>query len=103
MSHIWLIKFSNIHCIANLLAGLKMYQEEPVVWIIDAVLEDIRYGLEVNSPQMNQRRVSVIKFLGELYNYQLIESNVIFRTLYTLMTFGYDQYGNIVINVVALF
>ena len=45
----------------------------------DGVLEDIRLGLEVNSPKMNQRRVSMMKYLGELYNYRLIESSVVFK------------------------
>ena len=44
---------------------------------------------------MNQRRMAVIKFLGELYTYQLIEANVIFRTLYTLLTFGYNSQGTV--------
>ena len=47
--------------------------------VADGVLEDIRLGLEVNSPKMNQRRVSMMKYLGELYNYRLIESSVVFK------------------------
>ena len=42
---------------------------------------------------MNQRRVSGVKFLGELYSYQLVESNVIFRTLYLLIQFGCNADG----------
>lgn len=60
---------------------------------MDGVLEDIRVGLELNFPKLNQRRVSTLKFLGELYNYQLVESNVIFRTLYMLLSFGANPDG----------
>lgn len=61
--------------------------------MVDGVLEDVRLGLELNIPKMNQRRVSTVKFLGELYNFQLIESNVVFRTLYMILSFGANPDG----------
>lgn len=45
-------------------------------------------GLELNHPKFNQRRMSCVKFLGELYNYRMVESSVVFKTLYSLITFG---------------
>ena len=64
-----------------------------MIRVVDAVMEDIRLGLEINIPKLNQRRVSSIKFVGELYTYQLVESNVIFRTLYLLLQFGANPDG----------
>ena len=55
---------------------------------MDGVLEDIRLQLEVVDPKFNQRRISVAKFLGELYNYRLIDSGVIFKVLYLFISFG---------------
>lgn len=49
--------------------------------------------METNLQKMNQRRVSCVKFLGELYNYRLVESRVIFSTLYSFITFGNNQEG----------
>lgn len=49
--------------------------------VVDGILEDIRLGMEVNEPKLNQRRVAVIKYLGELYNYRVIESSVIFKVI----------------------
>lgn len=57
-----------------------------MIRVIDAVLEDIRLGLEL--PVVNQRRISSVKFLGELYNYQLIDAALIFRVLYLFIQFG---------------
>lgn len=85
-SNIWKVKYNNIDCVANLLAGLAVYQEDVVIRVIDAVLEDIRLGLEL--PVVNQRRISSVKFLGELYNYQLIDAALIFRVLYLFISFG---------------
>lgn len=71
-----------------------------MIRVVDGVLEDIRLGLELNLPKMNQRRVSSIKFVGELYTYQLLESNVIFRTLYLLLQFASSPDGKVVSDVV---
>ena len=43
---------------------------------------------QVNHPKYNQQRVSSVRYLGELYNYRMVESQVIFHTLYSLITFA---------------
>uniref|UniRef100_H3B878 Regulator of nonsense transcripts 2 n=1 Tax=Latimeria chalumnae TaxID=7897 RepID=H3B878_LATCH len=50
-------------------------------------------GPKVNQPKFNQRRISSVKFLGELYNYRMVESAVIFRTLYSFISFGVNTDG----------
>ncbi|CAH0546674.1 unnamed protein product [Brassicogethes aeneus] len=88
------LKYFNIRCLANLLAGLVAYQEEVGTRVVDGVLEDIRLGMEVNLPKFNQRRVAHIKFLGELYNYRMVESSDVFKVLYSLITFGVSMDPN---------
>ena len=64
---------SNFLCcryVASLLAGLVQYHDWLVTDIIDAVLEDIKLGMEINNPKYNQRRTAMVKFLGEMYNYR---------------------------------
>nr|CAB3267522.1 regulator of nonsense transcripts 2-like [Phallusia mammillata] len=84
----WSIKFNNVHCLASLVAGLVSYRDDVGHIVVDDVLEDIRVGMEINHPRYNQRRVSSVKFLGELYNYRMLESSVIFNVLYSFITFG---------------
>uniref|UniRef100_A0A3B4BTK7 Regulator of nonsense transcripts 2 n=1 Tax=Pygocentrus nattereri TaxID=42514 RepID=A0A3B4BTK7_PYGNA len=93
MVNIWNVKYNSIHCVANLLAGLVAYQEDVGIHVVDGVLEDIRLGMEVNQPKFNQRRISSAKFLGELYNYRMVESAVIFRTLFSFISFGVSTDG----------
>lgn len=93
MINIWNVKYNSIHCVANLLAGLVLYQEDVGIHVVDGVLEDIRLGMEVNQPKFNQRRISSAKFLGELYNYRMVESAVIFRTLFSFISFGVNSDG----------
>ncbi|KAL7867602.1 hypothetical protein SRHO_G00089860 [Serrasalmus rhombeus] len=94
MVNIWNVKYNSIHCVANLLAGLVAYQEDVGIHVVDGVLEDIRLGMEVNQPKFNQRRISSAKFLGELYNYRMVESAVIFRTLFSFISFGVSTDGS---------
>ncbi|XP_051544359.1 regulator of nonsense transcripts 2-like [Myxocyprinus asiaticus] len=94
MVNIWNVKYNSIHCVANLLAGLVAYQEDVGIHVVDGVLEDIRLGMEVNQPKFNQRRISSVKFLGELYNYRMVESAVIFRTLFSFISFGVNTDGS---------
>lgn len=52
------------------------------------VLEEIRVGLELNDLGMQQQRLAHMRLLGELYNYEQLESSVIFDTLYLILIFG---------------
>jgi len=90
---VWNVKYNSIHCAANLLAGIVQYHEDVGLYVVDGILEEIRLGMETNLQKMNQRRMSCVKFLGELYNYRLVESRVIFSTLYSFITFGNNQEG----------
>lgn len=90
---VWNVKYNSVHCAANLLAGVVQYHEEVGLYVVDGILEEIRLGMETNLQKMNQRRVSCVKFLGELYNYRQVESRVIFTTLYSFITFGNNQEG----------
>lgn len=82
-------KYGQIHLIASLTAGLSRYHDEFAVAIVDEVLEEIRLGLELNDYGMQQRRLAHMRFLGELYNYEHVDSSVIFDTLYLILVFGH--------------
>ncbi|XP_063230825.1 regulator of nonsense transcripts 2-like [Bacillus rossius redtenbacheri] len=88
LTHAFNVKYYNIRCLANLVAGLVTYQELVGTQVVDGVMEDIRLGMEINQVKYNQRRVAMVKYLGELYNYRMVESGDIFKVLYSLITFG---------------
>lgn len=88
---VWKVKFSNVHLFAVLLKELNRYHPEFVVSVIDDVLENVRLGMEVNNFKYNQQRVATVKYLGELFNYRLVDSGVIFNTLWSLVTFGHRK------------
>nr|XP_023905779.1 regulator of nonsense transcripts UPF2 isoform X1 [Quercus suber]XP_023905780.1 regulator of nonsense transcripts UPF2 isoform X2 [Quercus suber] len=82
-------KYGQIHLIASLTAGLSRYHDEFAIAVVDEVLEEIRLGLELNDYGMQQRRIAHMRFLGELYNYEHVDSSVIFETLYLILVFGH--------------
>ncbi|KAF8702747.1 hypothetical protein HU200_032577 [Digitaria exilis] len=82
-------KYSQVHLIALLTAGLSHYHHDFAVTVVDEVLEEIRVGLELNNYAMQQQRLAHMRFLGELYNYEYIDSSVVFETLYLLISFGH--------------
>ncbi|KAK0629756.1 armadillo-type protein [Bombardia bombarda] len=83
------IKYGNIHLLAILLSALYRYHADFVIGVIDHVIESICFGLEQNDFKFNQRRVAEVKYLGELYNYRMLEHPVVFDTMYKIMTFGH--------------
>ncbi|KAF2581924.1 hypothetical protein F2Q68_00001683 [Brassica cretica] len=82
-------KYGQIHLIASLTSGLSRHHEEFAVAIVDEVLEEIRVGLELNEYGAQQKRLAHMRFLGELYNYEHVDSSVIFETLYLTLSYGH--------------
>ena len=87
------VKHSNIHLLAALAGSLYRYHQGFVISIIDNIVEHITVGLEQNDFRFNQRRISEVKYLGELYNYKMVDSPVIFDTLYRIVTFGHGEHS----------
>ncbi|KAI6090074.1 ARM repeat-containing protein [Hypoxylon rubiginosum] len=83
------VKYGSIHILAILLSAIYRYHPDFTVTVIDNVVESVIFGLEQNDFKFNQRRIAEVKYLGELYNYRMLEHPVIFETMYKIMTFGY--------------
>ncbi|PTD13453.1 Regulator of nonsense transcripts 2 [Fusarium culmorum] len=83
------VKYGSVHLLGILLSALYRYHPDFVVKVIDNVIESMTFGLEQNDYRFYQRRIAEVKYLGELYNYRMLEHPVIFDTMYKIMTFGY--------------
>jgi regulator of nonsense transcripts 2 len=83
------IKYSNIHLLAVILGALHRYHQSFTVSVLDDVLEHITVGLETNDFKQNQKRIAEVKYLGELYVYRMVDSALIFETLYHMVNFGH--------------
>lgn len=88
LTEAWNVTYPMISDLACLVAAFVDYDDSIGTRVVDGVMEDIRIGLETNLVKFNQRRIAMIKYFGELYNYRLIESNDVFKVLYSLVSFG---------------
>ena len=91
---VWKIKYSNVHLFAVLLHDLARHHPTFSVEVVDDVLENVRADLEVNTFKDNQHRIATVKYLGEMYNYRIVDSRVIFDTLWMLVTFGHSGFSH---------
>jgi regulator of nonsense transcripts 2 len=84
------VKFYNIRYLAALLAALNKDHQWITIAVVDGVVEDILLMMEINEVQFNQRRIPMIRYFGELYNYRLSDSSIVLKILYTLITYGVE-------------
>jgi regulator of nonsense transcripts 2 len=85
------VKYGSIHILAILLSAIYRYHPTFTLMVIDRVLDAVAFGLEQNDFKYNQRRIAEIKYLGELYNYRMLEHPVIFEVMYKILTFGHGK------------
>ncbi|KAI1325522.1 MIF4G domain-containing protein [Xylariaceae sp. FL0255] len=83
------VKYGSIHILAILLSAIYRYHPDFALGVIDRVIDSVVSGLEQNDFNFNQRRIAEIKYLGELYNYRMLEHPVIFEIMYKILTFGH--------------
>jgi regulator of nonsense transcripts 2 len=88
LANVYNVKYGCIGELASVASGLNKYHSIGVP-LVDSVLEEVRVGLEMNDVTQRQRRIAYIKYLAELYTYQMFQDQVIFDTLYLMMTFGH--------------
>jgi regulator of nonsense transcripts 2 len=74
----WKVKFPNIRTLAGVVAELTLYQEF--------------VGHRIS--KFNQRRVSMAKYLAELYNYRMVESSVVFKVFIIIVLFFLSNQKN---------
>jgi regulator of nonsense transcripts 2 len=84
------IRFGNIYLLAMLLAALYRFHTSFAITVLDEILERVTVGLETNDFKFNQRRIAEVKYLGELYMYRIVDSTLIFDTLYKVLNYGHE-------------
>ena len=87
------IRFGNIYLLSMMLAALYRFHTGFAITVLDELLERVTVGLEVNDFKYNQRRIAEAKYLGELYMYRVVDSTLIFDTLYKILNYGHANYA----------
>lgn len=80
--------YENLYLVASFLSGLCKYRDTFVIEVIDTLFEHIQCTIERNDFREMPLRVRQVKLLGELYNYRLVDSQLIFDALYQFIGFS---------------
>lgn len=78
-------RFNDMECIAIVVAALRQKRRNFVVLFLDHIFEQVVRGIEENDFKDAQRRVSLMKFLAECFNYKVIHTDTLFTLLYKLI------------------
>ncbi|KRX39753.1 Regulator of nonsense transcripts 2, partial [Trichinella murrelli] len=87
----WLLRAQYFNCIASVLCGIAEFYPIVGVRVADNVLEIFRSSLESDSMLNQQQRMSLCMYMGELYNYKLINTSAYFNSLYLLLTLNVES------------
>jgi len=49
------------------------------VYVLDSVLEFLRLSLELNAPALQQRALTTVAYLGQLFNYNVTNTATLFK------------------------
>lgn len=62
-----------------------------VTEILEQVFEEILRAIERNDFKESQRRITLIKFVAEAYNYKLILTDTLFDLMYRLINYDIEE------------
>ncbi|CAD8121515.1 unnamed protein product [Paramecium sonneborni] len=82
-------RYSSLSFVACLLAALKDKYPDITGQVVDCLLDEILCGLEDNNINKRQRRITITKMIGELYTYNIIDKELLFKLLYLIIEFGH--------------
>ncbi|KAI6216020.1 hypothetical protein M3Y94_00454100 [Aphelenchoides besseyi] len=88
------VPFVQIERLAKLVGNLTDYQPWVGIYVVDDVLEFIRTALELNDNSLYQRLFSSVVYIGQLFNYTICGTAVIFKVMYQLISFNINAAGN---------
>jgi len=58
---------------------------------MDQIFEELDRSFERNDFKESQRRVALIRFIGECYNYRVLRTNTLFDILYRLVNINWNM------------
>jgi regulator of nonsense transcripts 2 len=70
---------------ASVVAGLSRFYENIAIHLVDQLIDEILCGLQHAPVFGQQRSIANVRFIGELYNYEVINSRMVFFVLWSLL------------------
>jgi regulator of nonsense transcripts 2 len=83
------MKYSNVSLVTDCLSGLSKYHPNLLVRLVDVIFEELSRGFDAPHHREQQRLISYVRLLGELFNFSALTSSAIFDLLYFILSYGY--------------
>lgn len=100
LTRVWKLRDAAVPAVAVLVAGLARHHPDFTTELIDGLLEEVHFAMELNDPTWAQRRTSTLRLVGELYNVGALGADVVVGVLSGLLSVGHP-YGIARIGVPA--
>lgn len=84
-------KYTSIGVLADFLAGIYRYRPNIIVKLVDSLYEEIFRGFDTPWKRDYQRMIGYVRLIGELYNYAVLSSSLIFESLYVFIHYGHSR------------
>lgn len=89
------LNYDNIENMGTLLLNLSRQDKSLSVKVIDAVIEKVVGGLELNDYRLNRERLSHMKYMSVFFNLKLVKFETINNLLYSILCLGHPN-GSII-------
>lgn len=87
---VWKVRYGEIGLLAAMVGSLQKYHADFCIELVDDLVGEIRLGLDHhNKAVWQQQRIAVIRYLGQLYIYNVVDADLIFALLAQLLTYGH--------------
>ena len=86
-------KYTNVPLATDCIAGIAKYYPNLIVRLVDTVFEELTRGMSSSHKSDNQRLLTYIRLMGELYNFSALPAGTIFDLLHFIVSFGYKDIG----------
>ncbi|KAJ2394734.1 mRNA decay protein, partial [Coemansia sp. RSA 2603] len=85
----WKLKHANVYLVTMIAAALGRLHPWFRMTLVDTMLENVRVGLERNMFSHNQRRMAEIRYVGEMFIFQIVGAREIIDLLYLIVRHGH--------------
>jgi regulator of nonsense transcripts 2 len=82
-------RYNAVSAVVGLMLSLKKDKPEVYIRVLDTLIEELQYFLEVPNPRDHQRALSYARLLGEMYNRGLVGFTLIIVQLYNIVNYGH--------------
>jgi regulator of nonsense transcripts 2 len=83
-------KYVDVPLAADAIAGLARYHPKLQSNLLDTITEEFFRGMDAPHKREPQRLLGLARFLGECYNFSMINSTIIFDFLYFFLNYGHE-------------